>query len=61
MIFFYLGKLDKTDWQVSAIEKKIEENQNPAGSSKDPHASKVPKWGRDAFTDKVLLYNCNLL
>lgn len=48
-----LGKLDKTDWQVSALEKKIEENQNTAGGSKDPHASKVPKWSRDAFADKV--------
>lgn len=46
------GKLDKNDWQLNALEKKIEENQNPYGL-KDPHDNKVPKWNRDAFTDKV--------
>lgn len=50
------GKLDKkNDWQLSALEKKIEENQTP-GFSKDPHEKKVPKWNKDAFTDKVRLF-----
>jgi hypothetical protein len=53
-LFFFKGKLDRSDWQLSALEKKIEENQTPGGL-KDPHIhdNKVPKWNRDAFTDKV--------
>lgn len=53
---FILGKLDKNDWQLSALEKKIEENQTPGGL-KESHDNKVPKWNRDAFTDKVSLNN----
>ena len=48
------GKLDKTDWQMQLLEKKIEENQQ-AGAFKDSHETKVPKWNKDAFTDKVFL------
>ncbi|XP_059350656.1 F-actin-monooxygenase MICAL3-like isoform X8 [Daphnia carinata] len=51
-----IGKLDKNDWQLSALEKKIEENQTPGGL-KDPHDNKVPKWNRDAFTDKFEAIN----
>jgi len=36
------------------LEKKIEENQNP-GAFKDPKDTKVPKWNKDAFTDKVII------
>lgn len=48
----FTGKLDKSDWQLTALEKKIEENQ-AAGGGKEHHDNKVPKWNRDAFTDKV--------
>ena len=51
-----LGKLDKTDWQMQVLEKKIEESQNP-GSFKDSKDTKVPKWNKDAFTDKVTVLN----
>ncbi|XP_046461046.1 F-actin-monooxygenase MICAL3-like isoform X11 [Daphnia pulex] len=53
-----IGKLDRSDWQLSALEKKIEENQTPGGV-KDPHMhdNKVPKWNRDAFTDKFEAIN----
>lgn len=53
-MIYFVGKLDRSDWQLSALEKKIEENQTPGGV-KDPHMhdNKVPKWNRDAFTDKV--------
>lgn len=55
-LIIFTGKLDKkNDWQLSALEKKIEENQTP-GFSKDPHEKKVPKWNKDAFTDKVKLF-----
>ena len=47
-----LGKIDKTDWQMQLLEKKIEENQQP-GAFKASHENKVPKWSKDAFADKV--------
>lgn len=48
----FSGKLDRNDWQLSALEKKIEENATP-GLLKEQHDNKVPKWNKDAFTDKV--------
>lgn len=54
------GKLDKNnDWQLSVLEKKIEENANPGGGPiyRDPHDKKVPKWNRDAFSDKLEAMN----
>ena len=57
------GKLDKkNDWQLSVLEKKIEENANPGGIGSttfrsDPHDKKVPKWNRDAFSDKLEAMN----
>ncbi len=49
----FSGKLDRNDWQLSALEKKIEENATP-GLLKEQHDNKVPKWNKDAFTDKAL-------
>lgn len=47
-----IGKIEKTDWNVKEIEKKIEENK--AGKAA-PHEKpeKVPKWSRQHFDDKV--------
>ena len=47
------GKIDKTDWQMQVLEKKIEENQQAGAFRSAGHDTKVPKWNRDAFTDKV--------
>lgn len=47
-----IGKIEKTDWNVKEIEKKIEENKY---GRKGPHErpEKVPKWSRQHFDDKV--------
>nr|CAD7399985.1 unnamed protein product [Timema poppensis] len=46
-----IGKIEKTDWNVKEIEKKIEENKM-GRSSKHNRAEKVPKWSREQFDDK---------
>ena len=47
-----IGKIEKTDWNVKEIEKKIEENKyGKPGSHERPE--KVPKWSRQHFDDKV--------
>nr|CAD7567614.1 unnamed protein product [Timema californicum] len=46
-----IGKIEKTDWNVKEIEKKIEENKM-GRSSKHSRAEKVPKWSREQFDDK---------
>jgi len=46
-----IGKIEKTDWQVKEIEKKIEENRFGKLSHDKPE--KVPKWSRQQFEDKV--------
>lgn len=53
--FFFLGKIEKTDWNVKEIEKKIEENKYGRGVQSS--AAKVPKWNRQQFDDKVLYSN----
>ena len=47
---------------MQILEKKIEENREPL-LLKSHDSKKVPKWNRDAFTDKVrfesiLIYPC---
>lgn len=47
-----IGKIEKTDWNVKEIEKKIEESKSGRAA---PHErpEKVPKWSRQHFDDKV--------
>lgn len=53
------GKIEKTDWNVNALEKKIEENKFGKGMTSS--AAKVPKWNRQQFDDKVLWVKCAFL
>ena len=46
------GKIEKSDWNVKEIEKKIEENRMGRGTSR-LKAEKVPKWSKEQFEDKV--------
>ncbi|XP_034233046.1 F-actin-monooxygenase Mical isoform X4 [Thrips palmi] len=46
-----IGKIEKTDWNVKEIEKKIAENKT-TGRSPRQRAEKVPKWSRQQFDDK---------
>lgn len=48
---FILGKIERSDWNVKEIEKKISENQ--FGRSSKGRAEKVPKWSREQYEDKV--------
>ncbi|XP_011172148.2 F-actin-monooxygenase Mical isoform X2 [Solenopsis invicta] len=43
-----IGKIEKTDWNVKEIEKKIEENKM-GRSVRHEHVEKVPKWSREQF------------
>lgn len=54
LMLFYIGKIDKSDWNVKEIERKIEENKIHAKHIKNG-TEKVPKWSRPQFDDKVLL------
>ncbi|XP_063986315.1 F-actin-monooxygenase Mical isoform X3 [Diachasmimorpha longicaudata] len=42
-----IGKIEKTDWNVKEIEKKIEENKMSRGARQD--RERVPKWSREQF------------
>jgi len=47
-----IGKIEKSDWNVKEIEKKITENKfgrSPKGRTEP----KVPKWSREQYEDKV--------
>lgn len=47
LLFFKLeGKIEKTDWNVKEIEKKIEENKMGRGVRHDK-VERVPKWSRE--------------
>jgi hypothetical protein len=50
--FTISGKIEKTDWNVREIEKKILENKMGRGI-KHERPEKVPKWSREQFDDKV--------
>ncbi|XP_058793152.1 F-actin-monooxygenase Mical [Phymastichus coffea] len=43
-----IGKIEKTDWNVKEIEKKIEENKMGRGVRHDK-VERVPKWSREQF------------
>lgn len=45
-----IGRLEKSDWNMAAIERKIEENPRAVASGE---AEKVPKWSREAYDEKV--------
>ncbi|CAL1685229.1 unnamed protein product [Lasius platythorax] len=43
-----IGKIEKTDWNVKEIEKKIEENKMGRAIRHD-RVERVPKWSREQF------------
>ncbi|XP_032669621.1 F-actin-monooxygenase Mical isoform X2 [Odontomachus brunneus] len=43
-----IGKIEKTDWNVKEIEKKIEENKM-GRSVRHDRIERVPKWSREQF------------
>ncbi|KAL0125067.1 hypothetical protein PUN28_004309 [Cardiocondyla obscurior] len=43
-----IGKIEKSDWNVKEIEKKIEENKMGRGVRHE-RVEKVPKWSREQF------------
>lgn len=43
-----IGKIEKTDWNVKEIEKKIEENKM-GRSIRHDRVERVPKWSREQF------------
>jgi hypothetical protein len=47
-----VGKIEKTDWNVKEIERKILENKMGHGAKRE-RPEKVPKWSREQFDDKV--------
>ncbi|XP_042866389.1 F-actin-monooxygenase Mical-like isoform X3 [Penaeus japonicus] len=46
-----IGKIEKSDWNMVAIEKKMHEDRFGMEVQKD--RERVPKWNRDAFDDKA--------
>lgn len=49
----YAGKIEKTDWNVKEIEKKIEENKM-GRSVRHERVEKVPKWSREQVGKETL-------
>ncbi|XP_068242855.1 F-actin-monooxygenase Mical isoform X2 [Palaemon carinicauda] len=45
-----IGKIEKTDWNIAAIEKKLHENTH--GADIHLEREKVPKWSKDVYEDK---------
>ncbi|XP_043503426.1 F-actin-monooxygenase Mical isoform X1 [Polistes fuscatus] len=43
-----IGKIEKTDWNIKEIERKIEENKMGHGIRHDK-VERVPKWSREQF------------
>jgi len=52
-IYLHVGKIEKTDWNVKEIEKKIEENKM-GRSIRHERVEKVPKWSREQVGKKTL-------
>lgn len=52
---FLIGKIEKSDWNVKQIEKKMEENRMGRGLTAQK-SEKVPKWSKQQFEDKVFIY-----
>ena len=48
----FTGKIEKTDWNVKEIEKKIEENKMGRGVRHDK-VERVPKWSREQVGYKI--------
>lgn len=48
-----IGKIEKSDWNVQLIEKKMAEVKSFPSNKKD-RDNKVPRWSREAYDDKVL-------
>ncbi|XP_059469420.1 F-actin-monooxygenase Mical isoform X2 [Neocloeon triangulifer] len=53
-----IGRIDKADWNLAEIERKIEENK--MGKGKAHGGEKVPKWSHDKFLDKITLMQSKL-
>ena len=51
-----MGKIEKSDWNMAAIEKKIHESAH--GADVQLEREKVPKWSKDVYEDKVMLCVC---
>jgi F-actin monooxygenase len=51
-----IGRIEKGDWNMAQIERKIEENR--MGRGKAHGGEKVPKWNHDKFVDKVIFTLC---
>lgn len=51
-----IGKIEKSDWNIQLIEKKMAEIKDNATSKKDNKDNKVPRWSREAFDDKVSIF-----
>ncbi|XP_067012830.2 uncharacterized protein Mical isoform X2 [Anabrus simplex] len=54
-----IGKIEKSDWNVKELEKKIQQNKMGHSTSKKDRES-VPKWNRQQFDDKMDV-NCDAL
>ncbi|KAK7067265.1 [F-actin]-monooxygenase mical3 [Halocaridina rubra] len=46
-----IGKIEKSDWNIAAIEKKMHENAH-GGADIHLEREKVPKWSKDIYEDK---------
>ncbi|XP_047476303.1 F-actin-monooxygenase Mical-like isoform X2 [Penaeus chinensis] len=46
-----IGKIEKSDWNMVAIEKKMHEDK--FGMELQKERERVPKWNRDAYDDKA--------
>ncbi|XP_065351605.1 F-actin-monooxygenase Mical isoform X2 [Cloeon dipterum] len=53
-----IGRIDKNDWNIAEIEKKMEENRMAKG--KTHGGEKVPKWNHDKFLDKISMMQSKL-
>ena len=45
-----IGRLEKSDWNFAAIERKIEDNPRVTVSGE---AERVPKWNKESYEEKV--------
>ena len=50
------GKIEKTDWNVKEIEKKIEENKMGRGIRQEK-VERVPKWSREQVGTQIHDYH----
>lgn len=50
-----VGKIERDDWNMKEIEKKILENR--LGRPEPRSAEKVPKWDREQVSISIVVYN----